>query len=206
MSCPFTGTNIPTPLVKLSAKLDHFSQKGKKSLRIYSKTCRHKPMCQCRIFKSSGLIDRLICFIHHIPIMLLYQIDAASFTFSSYFSASYASVLTILSFSLERYLAICTPLYIFPMSDIKRAALVNIISDDDIDDNENDDYQVSSLCWIIALLASVPHLVFTQINYIDYPYQSGNYVCESAFCAMLDENIHPAVSTPSQTCLSFIRL
>jgi len=88
--------------------------------------------------------------------------------------ASYASVLTILSFSLERYLAICTPLYIFPMSDIKRAALV------------------SSLCWIIALLASVPHLVFTQINYIDYPYQSGNYVCESAFCAMLDENIHPA--------------
>ena len=54
MSCPFTGTNIPTPLVKLSAKLDHFSQKGKKSLRIYSKTCRHKPMCQCRIFKSSG--------------------------------------------------------------------------------------------------------------------------------------------------------
>ena len=92
------------------------------------------------------------------------------------------------------------------MSDSKRAALVNIISDDDIDDNENDDYQVSSLCWIIALLASVPHLVFTQINYIDYPYQSGNYVCESAFCAMLDENIHPAVSTPLQTCLSFIRL
>ena len=59
-------------------------------------------------------------------------------------SASYASVLTILSFSLERYLAICTPLYIFPMSDIKRAAIV------------------SSLCWTIALLASVPHLVFTK--------------------------------------------
>ena len=54
--------------------------------------------------------------------------------------------------------------------------------------------QVSSLCWIIALLASVPHLVFTQINYIDYPYQSGNFICESAFCAMLDENINPPVS------------
>ena len=59
-------------------------------------------------------------------------------------SASYASVLTILSFSLERYLAICTPLYIFPMSDINRAAIV------------------SSLCWTSALLASVPHLVFTK--------------------------------------------
>ena len=59
-------------------------------------------------------------------------------------SASYASVLTILSFSLERYLAICTPLYIFPLSDIKRAAIVSV------------------LCWTIALAASVPHLVFTK--------------------------------------------
>ena len=48
------------------------------------------------------------------------------------------------------------------MSDIKRAALVNIISDDDIDDIDNDDDQVSSLCWIVALLGSVPHLVFTK--------------------------------------------
>ena len=92
-----------------------------------------------------------------------------------YRSASYASVLTILSFSLERYLAICTPLYIFPMSDIKRAAIV------------------SSLCWTIALLASVPHLVFTKINYVDLPYQSGNFICESAFCAMLDQNVFPSV-------------
>ena len=91
-------------------------------------------------------------------------------------SASYASVLTILSFSLERYLAICTPLYIFPMSDIKRAAIV------------------SSLCWTIALLASVPHLVFTKINYVDLPYQSGNFICESAFCAMLDQNVFPSVN------------
>ena len=73
MSCPFTGTNIPTPLVKLSAKLDHFSQKGKKSLRIYSKTCRHKPMCHCRIFKSPGLKDRLISFIHHICTYYLFS-------------------------------------------------------------------------------------------------------------------------------------
>ena len=58
--------------------------------------------------------------------------------------ASYASVLTILSFSLERYLAICSPLYVFPMSDIRRAGLV------------------SSLCWTIAILASIPHLLFTK--------------------------------------------
>ena len=93
-----------------------------------------------------------------------------------FFSASYASVLTILSFSLERYLAICTPLYIFPLSDIQRAALV------------------SSLCWTVALLASVPHLLFTKINYIEYPYHSGNFICDSAFCAMLDVNIEPSVN------------
>ena len=68
-------------------------------------------------------------------------------------------MLTILAFSLERYdldnypgnknyllryLAICSPLYIFPMSDFRRACLV------------------SSLCWTVAILASIPHLLFTK--------------------------------------------
>ena len=60
-------------------------------------------------------------------------------------SASYASVLTILSFSLERYLAICSPLYVFPLSDIKRACLVSLG------------------CWSLAIAASVPHLLFTKL-------------------------------------------
>ena len=59
-------------------------------------------------------------------------------------AASYANVLTIVSFSLERYLAICRPLYVFPLSDLRRAAIV------------------SSLCWAIAMLASIPHLLFTK--------------------------------------------
>ena len=33
---------------------------------------------------------------------------------------SYCSVLTILSFSFERYLAICHPLYLYTMSGTKR--------------------------------------------------------------------------------------
>jgi hypothetical protein len=53
-------------------------------------------------------------------------------------------VLTIVSFSLERYLAICRPLRVLPLSDLRRAALV------------------SSLCWAAAMLASVPHLLFTK--------------------------------------------
>ena len=70
--------------------------------------------------------------------IFLYHVNI-SMHFLSYFSASYASVLTILSFSLERYLAICTPLYIFPMSDIKRAALVNINNDNDNDNADDND-------------------------------------------------------------------
>merc|ERR1719483_1980565 len=40
-------------------------------------------------------------------------------------------------------------------------------------------------------MASIPHLLFTRISFIDFPWQSKNYVPESAFCAMMDENIYP---------------
>merc|ERR1711963_1352767 len=83
-------------------------------------------------------------------------------------AASYANVLTIVSFSLERYLAICRPLYVFPLSDLRRAVIV------------------SSLCWAIAMCASVPHLLYTKINFIPFPYPDGPPAPESAFCAMLD--------------------
>jgi len=82
-------------------------------------------------------------------------------------AASYANVLTIVSFSLERYLAICRPLYVFPLSDLRRAVIV------------------SSLCWAIAMCASVPHLLYTKINFIPFPFPDGPPAPESAFCAML---------------------
>ena len=77
-------------------------------------------------------------------------------------------MLTIVSFSLERYLAICHPLYVFPLSDLKRVSIISIF------------------CWSVAMLASIPHLLFTKINYIPFPYPDGPPAPESAFCAMLD--------------------
>ena len=60
-------------------------------------------------------------------------------------SASYANVLTILCFSLERYLVICKPmdLSILPFSDLVRAGVV------------------LTTCWVVAMVAAVPYLLFT---------------------------------------------
>ncbi|XP_023325610.1 neuropeptides capa receptor [Eurytemora carolleeae] len=88
-------------------------------------------------------------------------------------TSSYASVLTIMAFSLERYIAICRPLQALPWSDCTRVS------------------GVSSLCWFLAMLFSLPHLLFTKLNYVDYPWQSGHMLPESAFCALLDDNIYP---------------
>ena len=91
-----------------------------------------------------GLPNELSIYWHQYP----YPFGEAFCKIRSFLSesASYANVLTILSFSLERYLAICRPLYVFPLSDLKRALLV------------------SSLCWATAMLASVPHLLFTRYS------------------------------------------
>lgn len=88
---------------------------------------------------------------------------------------SYSSVLTIVSFSMERYLAICHPLYSQTMSGFKRAI------------------RIIALVWIVSLASALPYAVFTKINYIDRPLKSGNFIPESAFCALLDDNIHPKV-------------
>ncbi|XP_071452814.1 neuropeptides capa receptor-like [Hetaerina americana] len=86
---------------------------------------------------------------------------------------SYTSVLTIVAFSMERYLAICHPLHSYAMSGLKRAV------------------RIIAVLWLLSLLAALPFAVFTTVNYVAYPPDSGHIVLESAFCAMLDENIPP---------------
>ena len=98
-----------------------------------------------------------------------------------FFRTSYSSVLTIVSFSMERYLAICHPLYSHTMSGFTRAV------------------RIIALVWLVSLLSAVPYALFTQLNYIDRPLNSGNYLKESAFCALLDNNIYPKVSNDVST-------
>nr|XP_032523113.1 neuropeptides capa receptor-like [Danaus plexippus plexippus] len=83
-------------------------------------------------------------------------------------AASYVSVLTIVAFTLERYLAICHPLHIYAVAGLRRALRI-----------------VLSL-WVLSLLAASPFAHYTTVNYHEYPPTSGNASLESAFCAMLE--------------------
>ncbi|XP_052744656.1 neuropeptides capa receptor-like isoform X2 [Bicyclus anynana] len=83
-------------------------------------------------------------------------------------AASYVSVLTIVAFTLERYLAICHPLHIYAVAGLRRALRIVLA------------------LWALSLLAASPFAHYTTVNYHDYPPASGNASLESAFCAMLE--------------------
>lgn len=85
------------------------------------------------------------------------------------FRASYVSVLTIVAFSMERYLAICHPLHLYAMSGFQRAV------------------RIIAVLWVVALVSAIPFAAFTTVNYLDFPPGSGDIIQESAFCAMLKQ-------------------
>ncbi|XP_075982262.1 neuropeptides capa receptor-like isoform X2 [Anticarsia gemmatalis] len=84
-------------------------------------------------------------------------------------AASYVSVLTIVAFSLERYLAICHPLHLYAMAGLRRAL------------------KIVAALWLLSLIAASPFAMYTTVSYHDYPPGSGNASLESAFCAMLEQ-------------------
>lgn len=81
--------------------------------------------------------------------------------------SSYVSVLTIVAFSMERYLAICHPLRVYSMSGLKRPIRFILAA------------------WSIAIVSAIPFAIYTKVNFVEYPPGSGNYSADSAICAML---------------------
>ncbi|XP_031839764.1 neuropeptides capa receptor [Nomia melanderi] len=81
--------------------------------------------------------------------------------------SSYVSVLTIVAFSMERYLAICHPLRVYTISGLKRPIRFILAA------------------WSIALVCAIPFAIYTKVNLVEYPPESGNYSADSAICAML---------------------
>lgn len=97
---------------------------------------------------------------------------------------SYASALTIVAFSLERYLAICHPLLAYTMAGISRAA------------------RIVGLIWLVAFISALPFAIYTGVTYMEFPPGSGQPILESAFCALLDE--HRPKEWPLYEMASFI--
>ncbi|XP_043283833.1 neuropeptides capa receptor-like [Venturia canescens] len=96
--------------------------------------------------------------------------------------SSYVSVLTIVAFSLERYLAICHPLRLYVMSGLKRHMFVIVAA------------------WIVALVCALPFCWYTELNYVEWPPYSRNISRNSAVCAMLNM---PDLPLYEMSCIIF---
>ncbi|XP_034946503.1 neuropeptides capa receptor-like [Chelonus insularis] len=81
--------------------------------------------------------------------------------------SSYVSVLTIVAFSMERYLAICHPIQSYTRDKPHRPIII------------------MSIAWAIALVSALPFAIYTNVNYVEYPPNSGEVSEDSAICAML---------------------
>ncbi|XP_064489941.1 neuropeptides capa receptor-like [Ornithodoros turicata] len=82
-------------------------------------------------------------------------------------ATSYASVLTIVAFTAERYVAIRYPLFLQTRpSSLSRAM------------------KILAVAWIAAIASALPFALYTRVNFVDYPQGSGRTVPESAFCSL----------------------
>ncbi|KAH7933011.1 hypothetical protein HPB49_006730 [Dermacentor silvarum] len=98
-------------------------------------------------------------------------------------ATSYASVLTIVAFTAERYVAIYHPLFLQTTSCLTRAV------------------RIIAIIWVVSLVSAVPFAIYTRINFVDFPLGSGRVVPESAFCALPMDTT--AVSLPLLQCSTF---
>lgn len=115
------------------------------------------------VYLLFGLPFEILIFWHQYPWM--FGLPFCKFQKLIGEACSYVSVLTIVAFSMERFLAICYPLHSYAMSGLKRAV------------------RIIAAIWLIGLLGATPFAYYRTIDYIEYPPFTENEVPESALCA-----------------------
>lgn len=79
-------------------------------------------------------------------------------------ACSYASVLTIVAFSVERYIAICYPLHSYVMANFRRVICI------------------ITMIWMISLVSASPFALNRHIQFIYYPPPDGDALPNSGIC------------------------
>jgi len=103
-----------------------------------------------KYFYSSNPPKQIRTITNTIPYVMTY--NSSNIYYYYYLNrTSYTSVLTIVAFSMERYLAICHPLHSYAMSGLKRAV------------------RIIAVVWMISFFAALPFAMFTTVDYVDYP-------------------------------------
>ncbi|XP_018326725.1 neuropeptides capa receptor-like [Agrilus planipennis] len=83
--------------------------------------------------------------------------------------ATYVSVLTIVAFSTERFMAICHPLHKHAMLELQRV------------------YKIIGIIWLVSCLSAAPFSVYTSVTYLLDPANETLIIEESAFCGMTSQ-------------------
>lgn len=118
------------------------------------------------IYLLFGLPFEVILFWHQYPYLF-----GATFCWLSRLikdTCTFVSVLTIVAFSIERFLAICYPLHVYVMCGFKRAVRIIII------------------VWSVSIACAMPFGLYTNIHYLKFPKNYGPELKESALCRMTD--------------------
>lgn len=118
------------------------------------------------VYLLFGLPFEVILFWHQYPYLF-----GATFCWMSRLikdTCTFVSVLTIVAFSIERFLAICYPLHVYVMCGFKRAVRIIIV------------------VWAVSIVCAMPFGLYTDIHYLKFPKDYGPELKESALCRMIE--------------------